>query len=112
MTSLPDLIQQLEQASGPRYEFDVAIKDYLESEGFKVSRDTIRPYSSSLDAKLPWEKIEQVALHDCVEGEPLGTVWEAWHYTESRDAIMGQAATEPLARRLAALKAKQKEDAG
>lgn len=105
MTSLPDLIQQLEQASGPRYEFDVAIKDYLESEGFKVSRDTIRPYSSSLDAKLPWEEITLSA-----NAERGG--WVAVQDSNVLDAALGHAATEPLARRLAALKAKQKEDAG
>lgn len=73
-----------------------------------ISPDGLPHYTTSLDAKLPWENIEEVALHDVVEGEPLGTVWEAWH----RDAntgkrTMGSGRTEVLARRVAALKARE-----
>lgn len=70
-------------------------------------------FSTSLDAKLPWENIEEVGLFDIVPGEPLGEVWEAWHrYPPTDDStvgdrIMGAGHTEALARRVAALKAHQ-----
>lgn len=68
-------------------------------------------YTTSLDAKLPWENIEQVALHDVVEGEPLGEVWEAWHVDpETRRRTMGAGWTEAIARRVAALKARETKE--
>lgn len=70
--------------------------------------ETASHYTTSLDAALPDENIESVALHDVVEGEPLGTIWEAWHINpETRRRTMGAGNTEPLARRAAALKAQE-----
>lgn len=64
-------------------------------------------YTTSLDAKLPWENICSVAVHDVVEGEPLGEIWEAWHIDpETRRRTMGAGQTEALARRAAALKSR------
>lgn len=66
-------------------------------------------YTTSLDAALTWENIEEVALFDKVEGEPLGTVWEAWHVDlQTGITICGCGHTEALARRIAALRARGK----
>lgn len=68
---------------------------------------SVEPYTTSLDAALPWENIEEVALHDVVEGEPLGCCWEAWHADpETGKRTMGAGWTEAIARRVAALKAR------
>ena len=53
-------------------------------------------YTTSLDAKLPWENITQVSFHN--------GMWEAWQETN-----LGVGHTEPLARRIAALKSKSNE---
>lgn len=62
-------------------------------------------YTTSLDAKLPGENIEQMAWHEVVPGEALGEVCEAWHLDlKTGKRTMGAAHTEPLARRIAYLK--------
>ena len=55
-------------------------------------------YTTSLDAKLPWENIKDVRHN--------GWGWVAAHYGANGKRYEGEAHTEPLARRLAALKAK------
>ena len=79
--------------------------EFMERDGVKVG---IPPYSTSLDAKLPWENIQSLYAFDVVEDEPLGEGWEAWHVDrETGRRTMGAGNTEALARRVAALKAKQ-----
>lgn len=78
--------------------------------GFDSWSDRPPPFSTSLDAKLPWENIVEMAWHETVPGEPLGEVCEAWHLNrETGKRAMGAGHTEPLARRIAALKARSHE---
>ena len=62
-------------------------------------------YSTSLDAKLPEENIENVSKVSVVETSPI---WSAWHVERKPNGMInafeGRAKTEALARRLAALK--------
>ena len=60
-------------------------------------------YTTSLDAKLPWED-ELRWMIDVVSNECSVSVW--WNNTNQDYPIHAEAATEPLARRLVALKAK------
>ena len=63
--------------------------------------------TTSLDAVLPWENITEMTWHEVVEGEALGEVCEAWHEDrKTGKRTLGQGNTEPLARRIAALRAR------
>ena len=110
------LIERLVAATEGGRELDLAIHRFVVAsksapglEQFKSAfpnPDELSHFSTSIDAAIPGENIEAVALHDVVEGEPLGTVWEAWHVDpETRKRTMGAGYTEPIARRVAALKA-------
>ena len=83
------------------------LSPFFEDGGIWDDRADVPPhYTTSLDAKLPGENIVEMTWHEVIEGEPLGEVCEAWH--EDRDTgkrTLGQGNTEPLARRVAALKA-------
>ncbi len=78
-------------------------KSCKESYVHTLGRD-VPHYSASLDAKLPWENI--VYVRQC--GKSL---WYAVHeeYKPTHRKIEGRAKTEPLARRIAALRAKPEE---
>lgn len=110
MTDHAELIARLEAAPEGSRELDRLIARHV-GVGAALHNDTsgisrALDYTTSLDAKLPGENIESVALDEVVEGEPLGTAWEAWHFDpETRRPTMGAGHTEVLARRVAALKA-------
>lgn len=120
-----DLIQRLEEATEGSRQADMEIADaigwthvppalsgpecWLDENG--LTQAMLPDYTTSRDAALPWENIEQVALHEVVEGEPLGTVWEAWHVDpETQRRTMGAGWTEAIARRVAALKARETKE--
>jgi len=124
----PDLLTRLQNATGPDRELDIDIHKTLgwelappeagctwwNEDGDTFNGDTPL-YTASIDAALPGENIERVSLHDLVEGEPLGTIWEAWHRCEDGRLVMGaNRHSEALARRIAALRAgiaeKESED--
>lgn len=68
-------------------------------------------YTTSLDAKLPGENIECVKRVRMIIGENE-YLWEAEHWcNEKTQCFKGIAHTEPLARRIAALKARESEEA-
>ena len=104
-----DLIAALEKAEAGSQDLDYRIyKAAVWKLGMTTDDEYVPPYTTSLDAALPWENIEEVALHDIVEDEPLGMVWEAWHVAkETGRRTMGAGHTEALARRIAALRARQ-----
>lgn len=116
MTTLTALIAELEAVEEGSRELDA---DLAEASGNTVkweqhgdgsqtpimwegARWIIVPHhSSSLDAKLPGENITHIAC------QQLEGFWQATHEGPGglEDAHIGLAKTEPLARRLAALKA-------
>lgn len=107
---MKSLIAKLEQASEGNRELDVEVAWAIGRPGSQIPGHTneIPHYTTSLDAKLPGENITQVALHDVVEGEPLGAVWEAWRTDpKTGHQTMGAGQTEALARRIASLKARE-----
>ena len=71
---------------------------------FQPSRADFPRHSTSLDAKLPWENIVAVMTD--------GTVWKATHFDEEQQEYFEAVAhTEPLARRSAALRAREERNA-
>jgi len=67
-------------------------------------------HSTSIDAKLPWEKIVRVAAPDWNSAKPAGR-WEAACATgEDGHAVYGYGHTEALARRVAAIKAQEEPE--
>ena len=116
-TPLKALIAKLVAGEGSR-ELDAAVfhaaypsveySDRLEIWTYKGEHVLLPHYTTSIDAKLPWENIVEMAWHEVVEGEPLGLVCAAWHETSDGSFIrtMGAHTTsEAIARRIAALKA-------
>lgn len=113
MTDKSLLMEEIERAEGGSISLDcnmhaVVLGGYCEdidSSGAHVVIDgqlhgislrAVPNYSVSLDAKLPWENIVKVEKR--VGG------WLAWQEREDGEDFKAVAATEPLARRLAALK--------
>lgn len=71
-------------------------------------RFNVPEFTSSLDAKLPGENIAMVIAPTRPDSD-----WVVWHFIERNDddlrprVVIARANTEPLARRAAALKARQ-----
>ena len=106
MTDLTALIERLEAAEEGSRELDGEIAVMLKP-GFYPSSDIAEkgaaPYTTSLDTKLPWENIRHVG-HDHESRN-----WMAAH-VGPKNTIWGIGKTEPLARRIAALRAKRESD--
>ena len=111
----PDLIARLEAATEGNWLLDSEIAATISG---RLDQDWKDPrwhdggprYTTSLDAKLPGENITAMAWFEVVPGEALGEVCEAWH--EDRKSglrTMGAGKTEPLARRIAALRAQAEQ---
>ncbi len=110
MTS--DIITQLEAAPEGSRELNEVLAKMVGTFRSERSKDEISgvhfgpdyspPYTTSLDAKLPWENIVRVAIF-----EMKGKIkCDATHWDEAtKTATLGTGHTEPLARRCAALKA-------
>lgn len=91
--SLLDKIQSAEEGSD---ELDLDIAEWIaEMESAAVA---IQPWTTSLDAKLPWENIVSVQYNRHIK------IWGAWHRDQQGNQHLGEAKTEALARRAAALK--------
>lgn len=76
--------------------------------GNGLAGNIVPAWTTYLDAALPWENIVEVMLISLGdgEGEFLGNAWVATHEDpETGEHTNGEGQTEPLARRLAALKA-------
>ena len=100
-----DLIAQLESATGGSRELDAKVAVFL---GINPQHggDGIYGcphYTTSLDAKLPGESI--VSMHSAMRTDG-NNYWIAVQVSEDASAN-GRGHTEPLARRIAALKARQ-----
>ena len=67
---------------------------------------SIRPYTTSLDAKLPGENIIMVSEQHAPEGQPCKWV-AVQRYPKGTYGHAAIAHTEPLARRIAALRARK-----
>jgi len=69
-------------------------------------------YTSSLDAALPGETIRMVEWADAydADGNVTGKHWTAFHFCDNGDVYAGSHPTsEALARRIAILRAKERE---
>ncbi len=100
---MKDLITRLEQVTEGSRDLDVEIVWAL------GHTNEIPHYTTSLDAKLPGENIRGVSAPAPGEGWE-GTwreFWEAWHCNEDGKYFLGKGHTEALARRGAALKARE-----
>lgn len=86
----------LGQFGNPGYDINTCPPDMWRAVGGGQYRPL--PFTTSLDAKLPWENIKDVRHN--------GWGWVAAHYDENGKRYEGEAHTEPLARRIAALKAR------
>lgn len=99
----PDLIDRLERSTGDdARDLDDEIFDIAEP--FHHHAADIPHYTTSLEAKLPGENIVQVTapyLDTLQRG-----LWTAQQLTDD-DMIIGKGHTEALARRVAALKARE-----
>ena len=98
----PGLLSRLEAAGEGSLELDESLGEFA-----GIPRDRYVPnlgdlehrhYTTSLDAKLPWENIVEVRYRD---GK-----WSAAHKTPEGLIHFGDAKTEVLARRIAALRAR------
>ena len=112
---MDDLIPRLEAATEGNRLLNEAIAKEEGTFRSKRSKDEIHglhfgpeystPSTTSLDAKLPGENIVEVTLHD--------GVWAAIHVNpETGLQRTGIGSTEPLARRIAALKARSIDRTG
>ena len=107
--TIQDIITKLEQAEAGSRELDweIARALYPAGEGVLVVTAPPLPYTTSIDAALPWENIVQVRSPDGNNAKPRGR-WEAACQTrEPGHAVYGYGHTEALARRVAALKARE-----
>ncbi len=98
-----DLVRRLEAATEGSRELDSAIGKIVNLPTMtsrEYERWTPPHYTTSIDAKLPWENIIEVRQ---------GKRWKAVQseFWCAKQHFVGMAQTEPLARRSAALKAKQ-----
>jgi hypothetical protein len=91
---LNNLTARLEAAPEGSRELDLKIRHAVEPYNFSNPH-----YTTSLDAKLPWENIVAVN-YEHVSGN-----WMAAHLGE-KTVTWGIGRTEPLARRIAALRAR------
>lgn len=116
MEEYDDLISKLEQAEEGSRELsdEIALaagwetdKGWWRAPGEAHYDSTMPPdFSRSLDAKLPGENIVQVRRLTGGSGD--GKRWEARHW-DGKQRHYATAKTEPLARRAAALKAREGE---
>lgn len=111
------LLEKLEAATGPSRELDILIALELgwcwvdDIADYRDPQDFERPipaYTESLDAAIPGEDIVVVAAPGYFASSGFGheMLWSAIH----RGGSTAQAATEPLVRRGAALKARQTQE--
>ena len=117
------LIEELEAAPHGSRKLDARIAEGViwepnRAEGLKAARcyDTAKSmcarYTTSLDAQFPWENISMVTAP--TKSQPT---WTAWHPVERGEGdlrppvVIAHAATEALARRAVALKARQAMEA-
>lgn len=118
MTDISELIAKMEAATegsreldGPIYRSHVekpdaywARNDWWPCEVTFCKRFNVPHYTTSLDAKLSWESIVRV---ECLR-DSVGTVyWSAHHQVSEDEVVIGHGNNEILARRIAALKARQ-----
>lgn len=112
MTDLQALISKLEQVEEGGRELDLQIERMIVGSvplhwrvgsggvilsGFDDVSESVPRYTTSIDAKLPGENIHGT--------QRLPGGWRAYHCDEDGNSAYAFAKTEPLARRLAALKA-------
>ena len=122
MTDLKSLIAELEQAKEGSRGLDAKIaEDVVWEEGrgkhlrtlkrgfYETARSLCEHYTTSLDAKLPGETIIRVKMIAITTDNPWG--WEAVHsqygLANNSKYFVGRGHTEALARRIAALKARE-----
>lgn len=123
---LKALIERLEAAEGPSRELDGlifrAINPDVPEDDWTTFHDDVwcmrdpedaiafivpSEFTASIDASIPGESIRRVERHRYPNG---ATVWRATHDGLGMAlGFMAEAATEPLARRIAALRAKLTE---
>lgn len=94
---LTALIEWCQKATGPDRDLDDAISSVVNTD--------VRSYTASLDAALPGELIGKM-LYSHVTGRFLASHFERTPGGEDDFWIDGTGATEPLARRAAALRAR------
>ena len=109
---MSDLIKRLEEATEGSRKLDEAIYVAIgcpyddDPRYYAFLHGDFPPlYTASLDAKLPWENIAHVHAPDWHDAKPPGR-WQAAVDVGEGCAVYGYGATEPLARRIAALKAR------
>ena len=104
------LIAKLEDAEVGSRELDQLLGRYIDglNEGSILLPNTL-PYTTSLDAKLPWENI--IRVRSPTSSSRHGPYkWEAFHATDTfGQGFYGEGHTEVLARRIAALNAREPE---
>lgn len=93
------LIEKLATEDGSR-ELDFELFGWLRNEEHFLSHGPAPHYTTSLDAKLPWENIVSTSRNGSGEGSRI-----AWHEDTDGRWFVGQAKAEAPARRLAAMAA-------
>lgn len=86
---------------------DEALMKEVGGQGISYANCVDAPhYTTSLDAALTWENIAHVHAPDWHGAQPPGR-WQAAHDCGEGRAVYGYGSTEALARRIAALKARE-----
>ena len=112
---MADLLTRLEAASEGSRDLDEAIARavYPELERGTKGDDRwyihdihvrIEAYTTSLDAKLPWENIVEMRYY--IDPDGRDSAYTTIHEAEDGRLFEGKAKTEALARRIAALRAR------
>ena len=107
---MDSLLTRLEAASEGSREMDGLIT-IQERPGFypsvAIAEKDAPHYTTSLDAKLPWENIVEMRYY--IDPDGRDSAYTTIHEAEDGRLFEGKAKTEALARRIAALRARGQE---